>query len=120
MTETTQAPSPEPVAAAGPKLVRTNLVDLLATLVGYAAPPIQHLEQMFRARAAADPNSKPVAEVVHYHVVRDWCAAHPDHAARIVLAAVYLASGSFFVQLPPEEPTGDAASPPEEPPAAAT
>lgn len=116
MTET-QATSPEPTptpAPSGPKIIRAGLPDLLATLLLYSQPAVLALEQAFRDHADKNPGSKPVVEVVHFDAVCAWCRQNAELAARIVLAAVYLANGSFLVQLPPEPEAGPADAQPEE------
>ena len=55
MTETTQPADSPDSKPAGPQIVRTNLVDLLATLVNYSRPAIEHLEKAFQASFVADP-----------------------------------------------------------------
>lgn len=120
MTET-QAPSPataEPSAPAAapkpkPKLQRANLPNLIATQMAYTAPALEHLEQVFQKHLQQHPGSNPVAEVVHYDHVCDWCRQNPEQAARIVMASIYMANGSFMVQVPPPEaePEPDAPAP---------
>lgn len=125
MTET-QAPSPapaEPSAPAAapkpkPKLQRANLPNLIATQLSYTGPAIEHLEQAFQQHLQKHPGSNPVAELVHYDHVCDWCRQNPEQAARIVMASIYMANGSFMVQVPPPEAETDAGDTVPEAPAA--
>lgn len=116
MTETQEAsPAPaEPAAAAAapkpkPKLQRANLPNLIATQLSYTGPAIDHLEQAFQRHLQEHPGSNPVVEVQHYDQVCEWCRANPEQAARIVMASIYLANGSFMVQVPAPDAADEAA-----------
>lgn len=89
------------------RLVPADLPSLLACLAEFAAPASRHLEGAFQVAIKAGAE-KPAAvrEVPHYDTIREWVAAHPDEAARVVQVAVYLASGRFVAQ--------EEASPPAE------
>jgi hypothetical protein len=105
MTETPPTP-PAPQF----RLIRAGLPDLMGTLLTYAAPATQHLDEAIRRRVEATqtaPNDA-VRDTPHFDMIEEWCKQHPADAARVVLCAVYLASGRFAVQdmLAPEpEPT---------------
>jgi hypothetical protein len=82
-------------------------MDILATLASYAAAANQHLDAVLRKAKEANPDGDPVRDLVHYDVVHDWCRNHPDLAAKVVLAVVYLTSSRCAVQVeqdPPAEP----------------
>lgn len=103
MTETPPTP-PAPQF----RLIRAGLPDLMGTLLNYAAPATQHLDEAIRKRVEAaqlTPNDA-VRDTPHFDTIEEWCKQHPTEAARVVLCAVYLASGRFAVQdvLAPEEP----------------
>lgn len=111
-----------PKAAPAPEtpqfhLVPANPANLLHTMVAYAAPATQCLNEAFRAKieAGAAPNDA-LRDTPHYDTIRDWCEQHPGDAARIVLCAVYLASGRFVVQ--EEVQPAAEAQPPEAAPTA--
>lgn len=123
MTETpptlpTPAAEPAPPADQHFRMVRAGLPQLLGTLVAYAALPTQHLDDAIRSHhehTGATPNDS-VRDVPHFDTIEDWCREHPSDAARVVLCAVYLASGRFAVQdhaeppAPAPNPTLDAAA----------
>lgn len=127
MTETPPtlpSPSTEPAAApeqaAEPRfrLIRAGLGDMFATLLAYTAPATAHIDEAIRAhheKTGADPNDS-VRDTPHFDTIEAWCREHPSDAARIVLTAVYLASGRCAVQdhapppAPAPNPTLDAAA----------
>lgn len=115
-------PTPPQANQAAPdrrfRMVRAGFPELIGTLVAYAAPATQHLDEAIRSHhelTGADPNES-VRDTPHFDTVEDWCKQHPSDAARIVLTAVYLASGRFAVQdlaeppAPAPNPTLDAAA----------
>lgn len=93
------------------RIVPAGVMDILATLASYTAAANQHLDAALRQVKEADPASDPVRDVVHFDVLRGWCAEHPDLAAKIVLAAVYLTSSRCAVQVEvePATPVAEAA-----------
>lgn len=119
MTET--PPTPSAVATTPPapqfRLIRAGLPELLGTLISYVAPATQHLDDAIRQRVEAAqmaPNDA-VRDTPHFDTIEEWCKQSPTDVARVVLCAVYLASGRFAVQdmLAPEpapNPTLDAAA----------
>lgn len=119
MTETPPTPSAAATTPPAPqfRLIRAGLPELLGTLISYAAPATQHLDEAIRKRVEAmqtAPNDA-VRDTPHFDTIEEWCKQHPADAARVVLCAVYLASGRFAVQdmLAPEpapNPTLDAAA----------
>lgn len=91
------------------RLVRASLPNLLATLQSYTSPASQHLDAAFHTFAEGHKgasNDVALRTVPHFETLREWCAANPDDAARIVLCAVYLANGRYVAQeeLAPPEP----------------
>jgi hypothetical protein len=102
------------------RFVQFPLPDLLAALVAYSQPALQHvaaaLKQVADAATAAGQDPKVAArDVSHFAVVREWCIANPDAAARIAICGAYLAEGSakFLVQ---QEPPAAAEGVVDEPP----
>jgi hypothetical protein len=101
------------------RLIRASLPDLMGTVLTYVAAAIQHLDDAIRRRVEATqaaPNDA-VRDTPHFDTIEEWCKQYPADAARVVLCAVYLASGRFAVQdvLAPEpepapNPTLDAAA----------
>jgi hypothetical protein len=117
MTETATDPSqstpPQPETPQAPqfRMLRANLPNLLATLYGYTSPAAAALDEKFAQHRETHPSStNPVAEVPHFDAIRDWCAANPSDAARIVLCAVYLVSGRHVVQEQVDPTVGPAAT----------
>lgn len=100
------------------RLIRAGFHELIGTLVTYAATATQRLDEAIRSHhelTGATPNDS-VRDTPHFDTIEDWCREHPSDAARIVLTAVYLASGRFAVQThaepppPAPNPTLDAAA----------
>lgn len=121
---TLPTPAAEPAEAAAPaaeprfRLIRAGLGDMFATLLAYAAPATAYIDEAIRAhheRTGADSNDS-VRDTPHFDTIEAWCREHPSDAARIVLTAVYLASGRCAVQdyapppPPAPNPTLDAAA----------
>jgi hypothetical protein len=107
LSQAAQAAAQQPPA---PRLrfVQFPLPDLLAALVAYSQPALQHvaaaLKQVADAATAAGQDPKAAArDVSHFAAVREWCIANPDAAARIAICGAYLAEGSakFLVQQEP-------------------
>ena len=95
------------------RFVQFPLPDLLAALVAYSQPALQHvaaaLKQVADAATAAGQDPKAAArDVSHFAAVREWCIANPDAAARIAICGAYLAEGSakFLVQQEPPAAAG--------------
>lgn len=80
------------------KLVRVGLAQLLATVINYTGPAGQALEAAMQAHREQHPESDPVRDVPHFDVIEAWCSENFHEAARIVLAALYLAHGRFVAQ----------------------
>lgn len=102
--------SPTPAPPPKSKLVRVGLADMLATVLSYTTPANQALDAAFQEHRQSNPTGDPIRDVEHFEVISGWCATNPREAARIVLAAVYLASGRFVAQEslpPPAETEGD-------------
>jgi hypothetical protein len=69
------------------RLIQFSLPDLIAALVSYAQAPLQHLAGELKTAAdaataaGADPK-EATRNLSHFEAIREWCAAHPEAAAR--------------------------------------
>jgi hypothetical protein len=100
----TAAPQPQPTPPPR-RVIPFPLPDLLAALVSYSQPALQHLAGELKkaadaASAAGTDPKEATRNLSHFEAIRAWCAAHPEAAARIVICGAYLAEGSgkFIVQ----------------------
>lgn len=85
---------------AGPQhqTTQAGFLTVLGELIRGAQPLTQFLNQHLQA-AGAEQEADPLAAVNHMAVMQKLARQRPDMAARTMLLAVYLASGSALVQI---------------------